>query len=95
MNRAYSILTVKAVEEANGVMTITGLATTPSPDRMGDIVKPEGAKFALPIPLLWQHNSDQPIGSITKAKVTKAGIEVVGTIMMGVLAEIVRAATLI
>lgn len=95
MNRAYSILTVRAVEEANGVMTITGLATTPAPDRMGDIVKPDGAQFALPIPLLWQHNSDQPIGNVTKAKVTKAGIEIVAAITMGILDEIDRAATLI
>lgn len=74
INRAYSILTVKAVNEAE--RTITGIATTPTPDRIGDIVEPTGAEFNLPIPLLWQHDSQQPIGEVTRAKVTKAGIEI-------------------
>jgi hypothetical protein len=43
MNRAYSILTVKAVEEDQRI--IRGMATTPSPDRVGDIVEPLGVKF--------------------------------------------------
>lgn len=75
MHRAYSILTVKAVDEDQ--RTITGMATTPAPDRMGDIVEPAGAQYTLPIPLLWQHNSAQPIGQVIKAKVSKAGIEIV------------------
>jgi HK97 family phage prohead protease len=41
---------------------------------MGDIVEPMGAKFALPMPLLWQHNHDQPIGQVEFAKPTKDGI---------------------
>ncbi|WP_236247813.1 phage major capsid protein [Pseudomonas mosselii] len=55
---------------------ITGIATTPSPDRMDDVVEPKGAQFKLPIPFLWQHNHDQPVGHVTKATVTAAGIEV-------------------
>ena len=39
-----------------------------------------GAKFKLPMPLLWQHDSEQPIGHVTHAKVTKAGIEIVAKI---------------
>lgn len=74
LSRAYSLLTVKAVDEDKRV--ITGIATTPTPDRMGDIVEPKGAEFKLPIPLLWQHRHDQPIGHVTKAKVTKDGIEI-------------------
>lgn len=75
MNRAYSTFEVKSVDEEQRILT--GIATTPTPDRMGDIVEPEGAIFKLPLPLLWQHDSRQPIGNVVKAKVSKAGIEVV------------------
>ncbi len=72
MNRAYSLLTVKAVDE--DAREIEGIATTPTADRSGDIVEPKGAEFKLPIPLLWQHDSRKPIGHVTEAKVTDAGI---------------------
>lgn len=72
--RAYSVLTLKAMDDEK--RTFTGIATTPSPDRMEDIVEPDGAKFSLPIPLLWQHDSRQPIGHVTEAKVSKDGISV-------------------
>ena len=74
MNRAYSLLTIKSIDEDQRI--ITGIATTPSPDRVGDIVEPKGAEFNLPIPFLWQHNSREPLGHVTKAKVTAEGIEV-------------------
>lgn len=75
MNRAYSTLNVKAVEEG-GKRIIRGTASTPSSDRMNDIVVPEGAQFALPIPLLWQHQHQSPIGNVTDAKVTAKGIQI-------------------
>lgn len=71
---AVSLLMVKAVNE--DTREITGIATTPTPDRYGDIVMPEGAKFQLPIPLLWQHDHQSPIGEVTSAKVTADGIEI-------------------
>lgn len=71
-NRAYSILSVKSIDE--GARIIEGIASTPSPDRAGDIVNPLGAKFALPLPFLWQHNHDEPIGHVIDAKATKDGI---------------------
>lgn len=74
INRAYSVLTIKSVDEET--RTIEGVATTPSPDRYGDVVEPEGAKFQLPIPLLWQHDSNQPIGHVTAAKVGKEAITI-------------------
>lgn len=88
MKRAYSTLEIKAFDEESG--TITGIASTPSPDRMDDIVVPEGAVFKLPLPLLWQHNSGDPIGQVTEAKVTKKGIEIVATVARGVTDEIDR-----
>lgn len=74
MNRAYSTLVLKAVDE--DAREITGIASTPSTDRDGDVILPKGAVFTLPIPLLWQHDARQPIGEVYAAKVTAAGIEV-------------------
>jgi HK97 family phage major capsid protein/HK97 family phage prohead protease len=72
MNRAYAILDIKAMSDDERV--IEGIASTPSADRMGDVVEPMGAKFALPMPLLWQHDSRQPIGHVEFAKPTAKGI---------------------
>lgn len=76
MKRAYSTIEIKAMEGEGNKRTFTGIASTPTADRSGDIVLPKGAKFKLPIPLLWQHNSSKPIGWVTEAKVTSAGIEI-------------------
>lgn len=76
--RAYSVLTVKSFDDAN--RTFEGIATTPTPDRMGDIVEPQGAQFTLPIPLLWQHDNCCPVGSVIEAKVSAAGIWIKGQI---------------
>ncbi|AXF51954.1 MAG: capsid protein [Caudoviricetes sp.] len=73
MNRAYSTMTVKAVNEEQRI--ITGIASTPSADRAEDIMVPEGAQYTLPMPCLWQHEDDEPIGHVIGAKVTSRGIE--------------------
>ena len=72
MERMYSVLHVKAVDEEK--RQITGVATTPTPDRVGDIVEPLGVKFKNPLPLLWQHRSSEPVGSVKFDKPTKEGI---------------------
>lgn len=74
MKRAYSVLDIKSFDDEK--REIEGIATTPTPDGYGDIVEPKGAEFNLPIPFLWQHDSAKPIGHVTKAKVTKDGIDV-------------------
>ncbi|TCM17218.1 HK97 family phage prohead protease [Novosphingobium sp. PhB165] len=71
-NRAYSFIQIKSLDEEKRV--ISGIASTPRPDRVGDIVQPMGAKFKLPLPFLWQHNHDQPIGHVTEASITPQGI---------------------
>jgi HK97 family phage major capsid protein/HK97 family phage prohead protease len=86
---AYSILEVKSVDEEKRV--IRGVASTPTPDRSGDVVDPEGAQFSLPIPFLWQHNPYKPIGWVTEAKVTKKGISIVAEIAKGVTEDIEEA----
>lgn len=72
MNRAYSLLDVRALDDAT--RQIEGIASTPSPDRYGDVVEPLGAHFALPMALLWQHNAEKPVGTVEFAKPTKSGI---------------------
>lgn len=72
MDRAYTVLEIKGIDEEKRV--IKGMATTPTPDRIGDIVEPMGAKFSLPMPLLWQHDHGDPVGEVTFAKPTKKGI---------------------
>ncbi|THJ30949.1 phage major capsid protein [Lampropedia aestuarii] len=74
VKRVYSQIIVKSMSE--DAREITGIASTIATDRDGDIVDPGGAEFKLPIPLLWQHDRHQPIGEVTAAKLTKAGIEI-------------------
>lgn len=73
MNRAYSILTVKAVDDVK--RTISGTATTPTTDRMGDIIEPLGIQFKNPMPLLWQHDAKKPVGEVRFKKPTDEGID--------------------
>lgn len=72
MNRAYSTIDIKSVSDGDRV--ITGIATTPTPDRMGDVVEPLGAEFATEVPALWQHMHDQPVGHVRFGKPTAQGI---------------------
>lgn len=78
MNRAYSQLSIKSFTDES--REFSGVATTPTADRVGDIVEPDGAVFKLPLPLLWQHQADKPIGEVYAAKVSKAGISIKGRI---------------
>jgi HK97 family phage prohead protease len=71
-NRAYSVLKVKAVDA--DARTITGVATTPSVDRVGDIIDPLGVKFTNPMAFLWQHDHQKPVGTCEFGTATAAGI---------------------
>lgn len=74
LNRAYSCLDFKSVDDDQRI--IEGTASTIETDRMGDVIEPKGAEYKLPLPLLWQHRSDQPIGQVISATVTKDGIKI-------------------
>lgn len=74
MHRAYSTIEVKAIKDDGGERIIEGIASTPTVDRMGDVVEPLGAQFKTPMPLLWQHDSRAPVGHVTWAKPNKIGI---------------------
>jgi HK97 family phage major capsid protein/HK97 family phage prohead protease len=71
-NKAYSALTLKMVDADKRI--IEGMATTPTPDRVGDVVEPKGVKFANPLPLLYQHRADQPVGHAVFDTPTDKGI---------------------
>ena len=73
MHKSYSQLQVKSFDEDTGI--ITGIATTPTTDSVGDIVEPMGAEFSLPLPLLNGHDLKDPIGEVFEAKATPGGIE--------------------
>nr|WP_284504641.1 HK97 family phage prohead protease [Caballeronia sp. ATUFL_M1_KS5A] len=72
LERAYTLLEVRGTDE--DARTIEGIASTPTPDRYEDVVEPLGAKYALPMPLLWQHRSDSPVGHVEFARAQADGI---------------------
>jgi HK97 family phage major capsid protein len=71
-HRAWATLEIKAVDAEQRI--IEGIASTPSPDRGGDVMEPSGAQFTLPIPFLWFHNDEDPIGEVFAADVRPDGI---------------------
>jgi HK97 family phage prohead protease len=73
LNRAIAMLEVRDLQEDQ--RTFSGWATTPTPDRLGDVIDPMGAKFKNPLVLLHQHDSTQPIGTVRLKKATPEGIE--------------------
>ena len=61
MDRAYSLLTIKALDAPT--RRISGVASTPELDRHGDVMEMAGVTFRNPVPLLFHHRADQPIGT--------------------------------
>lgn len=79
MKEAYWYWETKSFDDEK--RTFEGIATTPSVDRMGDVIEPKGAKFTLPVAMMWQHgqhDNQDPIGWVREAKVTESGIRVKG-----------------
>lgn len=74
MKRAYYVLDIRSTDDEKRL--IEGIANTGEIDSYNTILEPEGAQFKLPLPVLYQHNSRQPIGHVVEAKVSKAGIRV-------------------
>ncbi len=73
LTRAYSILRIKTVDDEQRI--ITGTATTPQPDRLGDIVEPLGVTFKNPIPLLLYHDTKRPVGRVKLLAPTEDGVD--------------------
>ena len=78
LNRAYAMLEVRDLQEEQRVFE--GWATTPTPDRLGDVIDPKGAQFTNPLVLLHQHDASQPIGTVRLKRATAEGIAFVASI---------------
>jgi Escherichia/Staphylococcus phage prohead protease len=73
-HRAYSLLTEKSVTQDADFVYIEGIASTPSVDRVGDIVESKGARFKTPMPLLMGHDHSSPVGQVTFLSPNAKGI---------------------
>jgi HK97 family phage major capsid protein/HK97 family phage prohead protease len=73
IERMWATLELKKVDGTQA-RTIKGVASTPSTDRMGDIVESDGLEFKNPLPLIWQHRHEQPLGLATLDPPTKKGV---------------------
>jgi HK97 family phage prohead protease len=80
LKRAYAMMTVRSVSDGEDQRVFEGWATTPAPDRLGDVIDPMGAKFKNPLALLHQHDSTLPIGTVKLKRATPEGIEFSATI---------------
>jgi hypothetical protein len=70
--RAYSLFEVKAHSEEKRIFS--GVATTPTPDRVRDIVEPLGMQLRGPINLFLYHAHSMPVGHVEFGRPTKKGI---------------------
>lgn len=71
-NRAFSTITVKSVDDERRI--ITGVATTPRPDRIGDVIEPDGVEFEQDVPLLLFHDTTKPVGRVRFHPPTAEGV---------------------
>lgn len=64
-----TLTTVRKFVAGSGERRISGVASSISEDREGDIVVPSGGIWRLPVPLLHQHSHRDPLGKVTKVEV--------------------------
>lgn len=72
--RAKSLLVINRATDESEQRIIEGIASTPTPDRYGDVVEPEGAIFRTPLPLLINHSSREAVGQVLIGAASVAGI---------------------
>jgi hypothetical protein len=72
---ALGILAEKGLFDPGHHRLIEGIAATAVLSKNGTILDPAGALFTLPVPLLFAHNWLMPIGRVTRARVTPAGLQ--------------------
>jgi len=93
MNNA-AILTIKSVAAEADAYVVRGIASTPTPDLVFDIVEPLGCEAVFPLPLLVEHDRTRPVGQVMHATATPAGVEFEAHIPKVPEAGIVRERTL-
>ena len=70
--RAYSFFEVKAVNDERRILS--GVASTPTPDRVRDVVEPMGMTQRGPVNLFLYHKHDKSVGHVDFGRPTKTGI---------------------
>lgn len=78
MERVFGTLELRSVNDEK--RTFEGIANTASEDSHGTVIEPTGARFALPIPLLFHHDQETPVGEITEARLVNGAWHVKGYI---------------
>lgn len=66
MDRLFGVLELRAVNDE--LREFEGIANTGATDTHDTIVEPSGARFQLPLPLLWFHDAQIPVGEIVSAE---------------------------
>ncbi len=70
--RAYSLFQVKSINDEKRLLS--GIATTPTPDRVRDVVDPMGMVRRGPTNLFLYHSHNLPVGHVEFGRATKSGI---------------------
>jgi HK97 family phage prohead protease len=74
----FSAILIKSVNE--DAREFEGIASTPTPDRVKDTINPLGLSYEKETPLLLNHKSDQPVGTVKFGAPTKKGLPFKATI---------------
>jgi len=69
---AYSLLQTKEFDDERRI--IRGIATSPVPDRVGDVIEPAGIEVADSIPLFMYHDSRLTVGRAKFFPATRDGV---------------------
>ncbi|MCX5538351.1 HK97 family phage prohead protease [Paraburkholderia sp. CNPSo 3076] len=72
MEKLFSKIVVKTISEEK--REIEGIASTPTVDRVNDIVDPMGLTFQKEVPLLLGHDHAQPVGTVAFGTPTARGL---------------------
>lgn len=72
MEKSFSSITIKALNEER--RELEGIASTPTVDRVGDVVEPMGLTFQKDAPLLLNHDHELPVGTVTFGEPTPQGL---------------------
>ncbi len=78
LERLYGTLDLRSTNDE--LREFEGVANTGALDDHGTIIEPSGARFSLPLPLLWFHDQKVPVGEVTHAELRSGKWFVRGTI---------------
>ncbi len=78
MDQLFGTIELRSVNDE--LRRFTGIANTAALDSHGTIIDPAGARFSLPMPLLFMHDQLTPVGEIDAARLIDGKWHVEGTI---------------